>query len=166
MKYLLFTLITLMCSVCYGQVPITKDRLLLLVTGPDTCGLSRDASKHFNEASVRKHMSAQGIQFIQICGNDMTGEWRAQNKITHYPSVVYYMKKDGKLTWAKTYSGLNDSRAIGKLASIRTLLGMKAETYRAPNNNPLIPGSQAPPQQYIARPQQQAPQPYCPPGGS
>ena len=157
-KTIIFSLITLMCSISFGQVPVTKDRLLILVTGKTTCSLSKDADRHFNDASVRQYMKDQGIQFVRIYGSDTDAEWRTQNKVTHYPAVVYYMKQDGELKWVKTYSGVEKSRLVGKASGVRSLLGMKAETYRqnTPSNHPLIPGSNSqPPTQYIRQPQPQ-----------
>ena len=162
-KTLIFSLIILFSSVCYGQVPITKDKLLILVVGSKECTLSEDANKHFNSLPVRAYMVKQGIQCIKVNGIDTTPEWRQANKVTHYPAVVYYMKKDGEYVLVKTYSGLKDSLALGQETQVRNLLGMKAETYKmppqqsVPSNHPLIPGSQSsPPVQYIAPPQQYA----------
>jgi len=166
MRTLIFSLIILCSSICYGQVPVTKDRLLILVVGSKECTLSEEANKHFNTLDVRAHMVKQGIQCVKVNGIDTTPEWRQQNKLTHYPAVVYYMKQDGEMRWVKTYSGPEVSRMVGKIEGVRQLLGMKAETYkmpppqqRVPSNHPLIPGSNSsPPVQYVApQPQYQMP---------
>lgn len=165
-KTLIFSLIILFASVCYGQVPVTKDRLLILVVGSKECTLSEDANKHFNSLPVRAYMVKQGIQCIKVNGIDTTVEWRQQNKVTHYPAVVYYIKKDNGYVLSKTVSGPEISKALGVEAQVRILLGMKAETYKMPPqqsphqvvpNHPYVPGPQQnPPQQFISPPRQPA----------
>jgi hypothetical protein len=160
MKYIIFTLIILFTSICYGQVPITKDRVLILVSQKAEGVLCRNAERHFTDPVVRKFMGDKGIQFILIYGDDTTPEWREQYKVTHYPAVVYLMKdNEGNFQLSKTVSGDPISIALGSQTQVHKLLGMRAKTYRQPpnipSNHPLIPGSNSSPSvQYVAPPQQ------------
>lgn len=163
-KTIIFSLIILITSVCYGQIPVTKDKVLILVTNHEENSLYENTKQNFSDPTVRQFMKENGIQFIHMYGNDTTREWRIQNKVTYYPAVIYYIRDGSEFKLSKTVSGSQVSKALGIKAQVRNLLGMKAETYQTPpqqstpSNHPLIPGSNSsPPVQYVAPPQRWSP---------
>jgi len=139
MRTLLFFLIILVCNIGYGQLPITSDHIIVLVTSQDECPLSRSAERHFKQASVSSFIRAQKYQYVHYYGQQI-GEYRQRWGVTHYPSVVYLRKINGQWYRAGIFSPV---RTKMTLLNVQAWLGMKA--------NRSLPT---------------APEPYCPPGGS
>jgi hypothetical protein len=147
MKWLVFIITILMCSVCVGQMPYGQERVVILVRGPDSCSLSKDAYQHFTRKDVRQHMKDNKIQFVCIFGNDYDSKWRKENEIKYYPAVIYLEK--GKRV--RTESGLVASKCLGDLGEVKHFLGMKATAVQqvAPPQQIVTP-QQMPQQQYVA----------------
>ena len=146
MKSIIFLLIILCSSVCYGQLPVTQDNILILVTNRKTCGLSRAAEGYFAQADVRQYLKNGRIQFVQYYGQDIGKSFHTKWKVTHYPALVHLKKVQDGYGLYRTISGPEASKTLGSLQGVLRFLGV--QPIRAP-------------QQYT-----QPQKPDCPPGGS
>ena len=124
MKLFIFLLITLTAGVCYGQLPVTSDNILVLVSGSAKCTLSREAEQYFNRDNVRAHMKTLKFQYVHYYGDQIGKDYHKKWGITHYPSVVHLKKVDGKWYRARLF---NPTKTKMSYVNVLKFIGVKVE---------------------------------------
>ena len=134
MRVMLFLLIIFMCSVSYGQLPITSDNIIVLVSSSTDHPLSRAVESDFQHINIKTLLKNKDYQYVHYYGEEIK-EHRRKWGVKWFPSVIHLKKINNKWYRHKILDSKQvniTQQTILQFLGVQTQIQPQAQNYGRP----------------------------------